>query len=303
MSIKLVATDLDGTMLAQDDSIPQSNLEAIQSMKEKQIHFAICTGKSYAISKDICEKCDAQYGIFGNGTQIIDLKEQKEIFRHALTLEDLTTCYNLAGKHGLHIHAYGDSFVITENLKYMDLRNYAIYSKSQKSVYGKYDSNFNLELHNTQKNGLSFYIVKSLLQYIKDHNLTIFNIILSSEGNLENVKNELEAKTDLTVQFISKKGAYKDNIINKEYEYISVAPQKIGKGYALEFLKDYLKVNTDDTMAIGDNLNDIDLLKNSGVGVAVANAYEPVKKIANYTTHSSANDGGFAEAVYQFTSY
>ena len=66
---------------------------------------------------------------------------------------------------------------------------------------------------------------------------------------------------------------------------------------------DYLKINTNDTMAIGDNLNDIDLLKSSGVGIAVANAYEPVKEVANYTTKSSASDGGFAEAVYQFVEF
>lgn len=303
MSIKLVATDLDGTMLATDNSIPQNNLKAIQSMKDKQIHFAVCTGKSYAISKDICKQCDAQYGIFGNGTQIIDLKEHKEIFRHALTTEELSLCYQTAGKYGLHVHAYGDNFVITEELKYMDLRNYAIYFKSQKSVFGRYDAYSNLTLYNTQENGLSFYIVKNLLKYIQEHNLTIFNIVLSGENHIENVKTELENKTNLTVQFISKKGNYKDEIIHKEYDYISIAPQHIGKGYALSFLKDYLKINTDDTMAIGDNLNDIDLLKNSGVGVAVANAYEPVKKIANYTTHNSASDGGFAEAVYQFISF
>jgi len=303
MSIKLIATDLDGTMLASDNSIPQTNLKALQSIKKNHIPLAICTGKSYAISKDICKQCEAQYGIFGNGTQIIDLKEQKEIFCHSLSLDELVFCYQLAQKHHLHIHAYGDEFVITEELKYMDLRNYAMYFKSQKSVFGKYDTDFNLILHNENKDGLSFYIVKNLLQYIQEHDLTIFNVILSGEENLEEVCLELESKKTLTVQFISKKGNYKDELLNKEYDYLSIAPQNIGKGTALEFLKSYLKIHTDDTMAIGDNLNDIDLLKSSGLGVAVANAYEPVKKIANYTTHNTASNGGFAEAVYQFVKF
>lgn len=302
MSIKLIATDLDGTMLAQDNSIPQANLEAIKTIQNKHIPLAICTGKSYAISKDICNQCNAQYGIFGNGTQIIDLKEQKEIYRHCLTMEELAFCYQLAGKHHLHIHAYGDNFVITEELKYMDLRNYATYFKSQHSVFGKYDTAFNLMLHNSETE-LSFYIVKNLLQYIQEHKLTIFNVILSTENNLEEIRSELESKSTLTVQLISKKGNYKDELLNKEYDYFSIAPQHIGKGSALNFLKDYLKINTNDTMAIGDNLNDIDLLKSSGVGIAVANAYEPVKEVANYTTKSSASDGGFAEAVYQFVEF
>lgn len=184
----------------------------------------------------------------------------------------------------------------------MDLRNYAMYFKSQRSVFGKYDTDFNLVLHHNE-NDLSFYIVKNLLQYIQEHNLSIFNVILSGENNLEELRSELESKSTLTVQFISKKGIYKDELLNKEYDYFSIAPQNIGKGPALDFLKDYLKINTNDTMAIGDNLNDIDLLKSSGVGVAVANAYEPVKKVATYTTTSNASDGGFAEAVYQFIEF
>ena len=56
-------------------------------------------------------------------------------------------------------------------------------------------------------------------------------------------------------------------------------------------------------MAIGDNLNDIGMIQNSGVGVAVANAYDAVKKVAKYTTTSSVDDGGFAEAVYKYISF
>ncbi len=168
---------------------------------------------------------------------------------------------------------------------------------------GKYDTNFNLILHKTDKDSLSFYIVKNLLQYIQEHDLSIFNVILSGENSIEEAYSALKKQETLTIQFISKKGHYKDILLNKEYDYLSIAPQNIGKGTALKFLNDYLKINANDTMAIGDNLNDIDLLKSSGIGVAVANAYEPVKKAATYTTNHSANDGGFAEAVYQFIEF
>ncbi len=220
-----------------------------------------------------------------------------------MSLENLSLCYKIAKKYNLHIHAYGNDFVVTENLKYLDLRNYVTYLQSHKKVFGTYDSNFNLILHSSYEKDLSFYIVKNLLEYIKEHNLTIFNVVLSSENQVENLKSEIENETDLTVQFISKKGPYKDNIIQKEYDYLSISPKHVGKGFAFDFLKEYLNINTNDTMAIGDNLNDIDLLKSSGIGIAVANAYEPVKKVANYTTKHSANDGGFAEAVYQFISF
>ena len=300
MAIKLVASDLDGTFLARDNSIPESNLKAIETLSQKQIPFAICTGKSYAISKDICNQCDAQYGIFGNGTQIVDLKEQKEIFHHCLSLEEITACYDIASKHNLHIHAYGDNFIITEELKYLDLYNYATYFRSNNPTFGKYDSEFNLTLTSRGKDHLSFYIVKNFLKYIKEHHLSIFNIVLSSEDSLIPIQKEIENTTLLSIQYVSKKGEYKDMVLHKEYDYLSIAPKSIGKGYALNILKDYLKVETPDILSIGDNFNDIDLLKNSGVGVAIANAYEPVKKVATYTTQNSASDGGFAEAVYRY---
>ncbi len=301
MAIKLIASDLDGTFLAKDNSIPESNLRAIETMKQKQIPFAICTGKNYAISKEICEQCDAHYGIFGNGTQIIDLKNKKEIFHHQLTTDEVIFCYNIAVKYDLHLHAYGNNFIITENLKYLDLYNYLIFFQSKGSIFGKYDSNFNLILTNQNKKDFSFYIVKNFIQYLKENeNLPIFNVILSSEEGLEEVEKELKEKTNLSINHCSKKGKYKDNVIKKEYEYLSIAPQSIGKGYALNILKNYLNVDTSDILSIGDNLNDIDLLKNSGVGVAIANAYDCVKKVATYTTHNSASNGGFAEAVFHF---
>jgi hydroxymethylpyrimidine pyrophosphatase-like HAD family hydrolase len=56
-------------------------------------------------------------------------------------------------------------------------------------------------------------------------------------------------------------------------------------------------------MAIGDNLNDLDMIKNSGVGVAVANAYDELKNVAKYTTLNPVEKGGFAEAIYKYIEF
>ena len=61
MSIKLVASDLDGTIISESNYINKSNLEAIDMMNNNNINFAICTGKSYSVSKNLCEKCNATY--------------------------------------------------------------------------------------------------------------------------------------------------------------------------------------------------------------------------------------------------
>ncbi len=281
MAIKLVASDLDGTLVDHNNLIPERNLDAISSLHNKKIDFAICTGKTYSITKDICKKCNASYGIFGNGTQIINLETGEEIYKSLVSIENFNTCYEIAKNHNLHIHIYTDSEVISEKLMYMDLRNYRING-------------------NQNSDSLYFRIIPNMKDYINKNNPQIFKLVISSDEDLTVVKNEILEKLDLTVQHIKKKDQYKDKIINKEYEYLDITPKNIGKGNALNFLGHFLHVDNNDIMAIGDNVNDIDMLKNSGISVTLADSYEEIKQIASYTTENSVENSGFAEAVYKF---
>ncbi len=219
------------------------------------------------------------------GNQIINLKTGEEIYKKLLTNSEINSCIDIARSHKLHVHIYTDKEIVTEELKYMDLRNY----KLQKEKY--YDSS------------LEVIIVKDIKQYLSFNNVEVCKLIISSESDLSNVKNEILQKEDVSVTTIKKYGEYKDKVINKEYEYLDISPKNINKSTALNILKDYLKVDNSEIMAIGDNLNDLDMVKNSGVGVAVANAYDELKQVAKYTTQNSVEKGGFAEAVYKFIEF
>ena len=280
--VKLIASDLDGTIIGRENSICETNFTAINAIHKKNIPFAICSGKTYPIIKSMCSDFNATYGIFGNGNQIINLKTGEEIYKKLLTLEEIENCYNIAKKYKMHVHVYTDTQVITEKLMYMDLRNY----KLQETKY--YD------------NDLQFKTVKNVLNYIIKHNASVLKLVVSSDANISFAENELKSSTDLTICKISKYGEYKDTIINKEYSYLDITPNNISKKQAVEFLSNYLNVSNDEVMTIGDNLNDLEMVESSGIGVAVANAYDELKKVAKYTTTSSVEDGGFAEAVYKF---
>ncbi len=282
--IRLVASDIDGTIIGENNIVSTQNRKAINDMMQSNINFTICTGKPYAMVKRFCEDLHASYGIFGNGNQIVDLKTGKEIFRKTLTTEEVNTCIAIAKKENLHIHLYTENEVITPKLMYMDLRNFILK-----------DSLFH--------NDLNFKIVPSIEKYIKKENPTVFKLIISSPSSVENLKRELDAKMNLTIYRIEKAKEYKDRIINKEYEYLDITPNKTNKKEALEILSKYLEISSSEVMAIGDNLNDIDMIQNSGIGVAVANAYDDVKKVATYTTAKSVDDSGFAEAVYKYISF
>lgn len=281
MPIKLIASDLDGTLVDHNNFIPTGNLSAIEDINKKNIDFAICTGKTYSITKDICDKCHASYGIFGNGTQIINLKTGEEIYKNLLPINYFNTCYDLAKQYHMHIHAYSETEVITEQLEYMDLRNYILNGKKNTPT-------------------LSFKIVENMKDYIGIKQTSIFKLVISSTKDLSYLKNEILSKFDVNVTLIRKKDFYKDNIIDKEYEYLDITPIHIGKGYALEYLSRLLHVTPSEVMAIGDNINDIDMIQMSGTSATLSDSYEEVKKVAGYVTANSAENAGFAEAIYKF---
>ena len=275
--IKLLASDLDGTIVYNND-IATIDLEAVQKLKQTEVKFVVCTGKTYAMTKDICQQLEPAYGIFGNGTQIMNIQTGKEIIRNTITNAQVMDCLKIAKTHHLHIHIYtDDKIIVQENLNYMAYRNYILY-----------------------KDQVEFEIVDSMENYIKEQNPNILKLILSGEKELLKVKNEIEAKEKLTAIRIKKCGQYIDKVVSKEYEYLDIVPKHITKYQALMQLSIYLGIPMEQIMAIGDNINDIEMIKNAGIGVAIGGSYKRVQNVASYVTKNTVKTGGFAEAIDKF---
>lgn len=277
--IKLVASDLDGTIIDKDNKINSNNFKAIEKIKNNGLDFVVCTGKTYPFAKSMCEQFNANYGIFGNGNQIVDLKTGKEIYKNLLNPNEVSLCIDIAKESGLHIHIYSDNSIITESLMYMDLRNYKLHEENP---------------------DINFVIVDNIQNYVKNNKIPVSQLIISSSSSLDKVKNQIDKELNVSIHLIKKRGIYKDYIINKEYEYLDISPKKTNKNTALNILGNHLNINKSEMMAIGDNLNDYEMIKNSGIGIAVANSYDDVKKVAKYITKSNVEEGGFAEAINKF---
>lgn len=275
--IKLIASDLDGTIIDNKHNIHENNFKAINDLQNANIPFVVCTGKTYSISKEVCEQLNATYGIFGNGSQIINLTTGEEIARKILTFDEIKLCFSIIEKYNLHIHAYTEKGIVTTDLKYMDLRNSILFP-----------------------NKIKFEIVNSVFDYIKKHNSTVFKLIISSETNLSEAKTLLQDSTHLTITHVKKTGIYKDKVIDKEYEYLDISPLNVTKGNALNILRQYLELKKEEILSVGDNINDVDMFRASGSSAAVNNAYDEVKQVASYVTSNSAENAGFAEAIYKF---
>ena len=275
--IKLLASDLDGTIVC-NNTITTEDLEAVERLKQIDVKFVICTGKTYGMTKEICHQLEPAYGIFGNGTQIMNIQTGKEIIRNTITNTQISDCLKIAKKYHLHIHIYTDHKIISqENLDYMAYRNYILYKEQVK-----------------------FEIVDSIENYIKEQNPNILKLILSGEKELSKVKNEIESKEKVTAIRIKKCGQYIDKVVGKEYEYLDIVPKHITKYQALMQLSIYLGIPMEQIMAIGDNINDIEMIKHAGIGVAIGGSYKRVQNVATYVTKNTVKTGGFAEAVDKF---
>lgn len=284
--IKLVASDLDGTIIDKNNYIYENNFKAINDLNNKQdMNFVICTGKTYPLTRRICSKVNASYGIFGNGNQIINLKTGKEIYKNLLSQDEILTCIDIAKKNNLHVHIYTDKEVISEELLYLDLRNYKLQTSAKSENY------------------LDFRIVDNIKNYVLNHNVNVCKLVITSDTSTKVAADEILNALDVSVTTIRKFGKYKDLIINKEYEYIDVMPKNVNKDTALKILGNYLNIQPDEMLTVGDNLNDFDMVKNAGVGVAVANAYDELKQVATYTTTNPVEKGGFAEAIYKYVKF
>ena len=282
MDIKLVASDLDGTIIDKHNEVSPKNFHAIQKIHNKKIKFVICTGKSYSVSQKICQMFNAQYGIFGNGNQIINLETNEVIWKKTLSYEDLQFIITFAKRFHYHCHVYSSFEVVTESFEFLDLRN--------------------LKLKNANSDdNVEYVVVPDILKYIEEKNLEVFSVVISTSKNtLKNFENILEINNNIDCTFISKRGKYRDNIINKDYEYLNITAKDVNKNTALKHLETILDIPSKNVLAIGDNINDLEMVKNAGIGIAVFDSYDELKQVAKFITTSSASNGAFSEAINKY---
>ena len=280
MEIKLVASDLDGTIIDRNNNIAEQNFTAIDRLHDNNILFVVCTGKSYSVSRTVCKKLKADFGIFGNGAQIVNLRERKELARKVLKREEIDYCIQFARHRNFHIHFYTEDAIVTEELKYMDLRNYIL--KDENSA------------------DLKFFIVPTIEDFIEKENPAVFSLVITSDEPMHDFESEIQKNISVSTSLINKRGEYKDFIIDKEYEYINVAPARINTNQGLNYLSKLLNIPHENMLAIGDNVNDLEMVSKSGIGIAVADAYDELKEIADYITENPVSTGAFAEAVDKY---
>lgn len=282
MAIRLVASDIDGTLIRRDQSIPKVNIEAIQFLSERGILFAVTTGRMSYCAKSVCDRLRVEYGVFGNGIQVIDMKENKILYENAIEKEIVMKIIQLARKAGKHVHIYTEKILVSERLLYHDLRYYKMNMGTKK------------------EDRVNIYMVVDLLKYVQESDAKIMKLLVSDfnmeESFILDVKEQLGEKAMIVTEGFR----VEDIVIHKVFSYIEIVPKEATKANGLKRLIQYLGIGAEEVLAIGDGVNDMELLEMAGTSVAVANAQETVKEVAQFVTMHNNSDGAFAEMIEKF---
>lgn len=285
--IQLLASDMDGTLLNDEMEISKENIVAIKKIQAAGIEFVVATGRSIEEAKPILDAAgiSCRY-ITSNGAQIFDV-EGNNLYTVGIEKETLALIVTILRQYEIYFELFTDQGGFTENNAYR-IASVAGWLRTTSPDLTEAES---LEIAEAHISTLPITEVATF-DHILDHSdlnvLKIFAIGETDDPNLRLAKAELSEIENLAV---SSSGA--NNI-----EINSEAAQK---GLSLQKVTEKLGIPLANVATIGDNFNDLSMLKLAGIGIAMGNAEPAVKAAANYTTQTNVAHG-VAHAIDQLLS-
>ncbi len=251
---KLVALDMDGTLLKDDLTIAPGTIEAIQRAAAQGTIITIATGRMFASAKQFAKQLKINVPLITyQGALIQDLQSEKVIYERSLSEEIGHRLIEIAEERNLHLQVYQDDL-----------------------LYGAVDND-----------RLREYAEKVKVPYTVDPNLRALAtkgftkaIYIGEPDYLEGMQDEMKERFGSSAH-ITKSTPY----------FLEVTHPEANKGAALRELANHLNIPLAQTIGVGDNFNDTELLEVAGLGVAMGNAPDDVKKVARYVTEHVDDDG------------
>ncbi|QNK86824.1 HAD family phosphatase [Sporosarcina sp. resist] len=281
--MKLVAIDLDGTLLSKDSTISGENVKAINEAQEQGHVITIATGRSLHDTKRILQNAGLECPmITGNGAVVFH--EGNSLKNLVIPAIVLTEMQELLEKNHFYFEIYTNKgvFILQEG---RDLLYKEIEGNQLKAI------DFSLEQITTEieiqynQYGLQYF---TDFQNIEFTELEVYKLfVLTFDMNkMVNLQGKLMGREDISLTTSGK-------------AKLEIGHPETSKGNALLFFADYLGISIKETVTIGDNLNDLSMFEIAGTSIAMENAEEAVKKQSTYITiHHDEN--GVAEALRKY---
>ena len=262
--IKMLVLDIDGTIFKKDYTASERVKQTLKSLVKKGIKVVLCTGRMYAATKQIAKELELNTPVISYQGGLVKnfLNDEKTLFEKTMD-EDLSLdVIKELKKRNIFFNLYINDELLVEHDSIL-IQQYVDARNIKYRIVGNCE---NLNLKGMNK----------ILAIDDDVNL------------IENLQKEMAQR-------------YKDKlyVIRSTPRFCEFSNPEATKGNAVRFLADMWGIKKEEIMACGDQDNDIEMLLAAGVKVAMGNATEDLKKIADYVTDSVDNDG-VVKAVGKF---
>ena len=285
---KLVAIDLDGTLLNSYSVLSENNKKALIEANQKGAEIVLASGRSTNSVKNIASEIGiCRYIVCGNGSLIYDLQEEKIIYDKFIDKKKALQIINICEENSIYYNIYTENMVIAKSLN----NNVLFYHQENASKPDNKKTKINL--------------VENIYEYVKNlENQNILKMTISDNDNIifNSIIRKLRTIKDIDVldvahmsRKIIKSGTEE---VLLEYYYTEITSQNVDKWYALEVLANRLGIDYKEIMSIGDNINDKIMIENAGLGVAMGNSAPYIKEVADMVVKDN-NQDGVAEAIYK----
>lgn len=251
---KMIAIDVDDTLINDQVLVSEPTKAALAAAVEAGVIITLATGRMFASAKQIARQINLNVPLITyQGNLVKNLLDETILYERSVPQKMAQFLYDYSEKHGLHLQAYynDELYVKEENQKVID------YSR----------------LSNIP------YVIESDLQKLiqKPMNKMLF---IDDPEYLDTIAADLHQHIGDQVHMTKSKP-----------NFLEVMHKEGTKGHAVQFLANHFGIECSQVIAIGDSWNDKEMLEVAGLGVAMENAVESLKEIADYITLSNNEDG------------
>ncbi|MGL5822870.1 MAG: Cof-type HAD-IIB family hydrolase [Sarcina sp.] len=262
---KLVAIDMDGTLLNKDSEISQKSEAVIRSVRRKGIKVIISTGRSFEGIRKYLKQLGllsrGNYAVTCNGAAIYDCGSEKVIEEAGVLISDLKRVAIDCDWFGIKVYGYKlDSLITRSENKFTDLE--------KKDLGTKIDLVKFEDLNNEDS------LIKILVVEDKEF-------------------------LDRYHEYLHKKYSRDFSVVRSLPYMIEILNKNSNKANAIKFICERLRIEDDEVMAFGDAMNDFEMISTAGFGIAMGNAIPKIKEISDFVTESN-NEEGVANALEKF---
>jgi Cof subfamily protein (haloacid dehalogenase superfamily) len=274
--IKCIATDMDGTLLNSQQMISEGNRTAIKKAQEKGIEVVIATGRSYDEAQTVLAEAGLQCPIICVNGAEVRTKEGEIIHTNELSAKQSLDIYEILHHSDTYYEVFTNKGIYTDH-----------YEKGVQTLMNIFQTaNPDMpedQIYEMAKNRYSkghIQIVENYEHVIESNDQLVYKFLVVSKNpsELMRVKEKLEALPEISV---SSSGS----------ENLEVTHNKAQKGIALTWFTERMGISMQETMAIGDNLNDLSMFERVGRSVAMGNGHPDIKKICSHETAVNDEDG------------